>query len=328
MKLHVKTAFAKRLASIAGLLLLLLSITIFISSRKTDKPSDVADAQHIYAIAHQTRAVKVPDTLMFGGEAMPLNDFDVYERIDRELLVNTYWQSQTLLMLKEFNQCFNRIVPVLKAQGVPEDFVFLAVAESGLKNVVSPSNAAGVWQFLDPTARMYGLEINGEVDERYSLEKSTEAACRYLKAAHDQFGSWTLAAAAYNMGNGALAAAIQTQKAKSYYDLWLNVETSRYVFRIMALKEIISHPQRYGFYLQKKDLYPPLQYKTLTVSTPIDDLSAYAIQNGTTYKMLRIFNPWIMGNRLSNPMHKTYEFKIPEGTGEVQDFVAAIDTAR
>lgn len=316
-----------RLSSIPGIMLLLLLFVLLFTSGKNQK-SDVADAKTIYSIAHQTRAVKVPDTLDFCGENVPLQDFDVYERIDRELLVNTYWQSQTLLMIKEFNQTFKRIEPVLKANGVPDDFIFLAVAESGLRNVTSPSNAVGVWQFLAPTAKLYGLEINSEVDERYDIEKSTLAACKYLKEAEKQFGSWTLAAAGYNMGNGGVANVLKVQKATNYYDLFLNIETSRYVFRILALKEIIRHPQRYGFMLTKKDLYPPLQFKTISVSTAIPDLAAFAQQNGISYKLLKIFNPWLLTNSLTNAYHKTYEIKIPTGKGIEEEYTAVVDTAQ
>lgn len=258
----------------------------------------------------KTYALVLPSKLSFCNEAVPMKDQDVRERLDRELLVNTYWQSQTLLIIKEFNKIKPLIEPVLKEYGVPEDFIYLAAAESGFRNVVSPSKAVGVWQLLEETGKLYGLEINSEVDERYHFEKSTAAACKYLKQAYEKFGSWTMAAASYNMGMSGLSEISRKQKATDYYDLMLNTETSRYVFRILALKEIIRNPAKYGFIINETDLYKPYTYKTITVNTPIESLADFAFSNGINYKELKILNPWLRSTQLSNKTGKSYEIKI------------------
>jgi hypothetical protein len=257
-------------------------------------------------------AVKIPDSLHFAREPVPLYIPDVRERLDRELLVNTYWHSQTIYILKEYNQVISLIEPILKQNGVPRDFVYLAVAESGLQfNAVSPSGATGCWQFLEETGRRYGLQIDAEVDERLSYEKSTEAACRYLLEAKEKFGSWTLAAASFNMGIDGLQNAMRIQKEDSYYNLYLNRETSRYVFRILAFKEVLQDPRKYGFFLEAEDLYAPYQYKVITQSVSIPDLADFARQNQTTYRLLKLYNPWITNSSLTIKEGKSYELKIP-----------------
>lgn len=258
----------------------------------------------------KTYALVLPAKLSFCNEAVPMKDQDVRERLDRELLVNTYWQSQTLLIIKEYNKLKPLMEPVLKEYGVPEDFIFLAAAESGFRNVVSPSKAVGVWQLLEETGKIYGLEINGEVDERYHFEKSTAAACKYLKQAYEKFGSWTMAAASYNMGMSGLSETSRKQKATDYYDLMLNTETSRYVFRILALKEIIRNPAKYGFIIGETDLYKPYSYKTITINTGIESLADFAASNNINYKELKILNPWLRSSLLSNKTGKSYEIKI------------------
>lgn len=257
-------------------------------------------------------ALPLPDTLSFAGESVPLDEWDLRERYDRELLVNTYWQSNTLLYFKRANRWFPVIEPILAAQGVPDDFKYLALIESGLMNAVSPAGAAGHWQLLQHTAKELGLEVNNQVDERYHLEKATAAACKYLLEARQRFGSWTLAAAAYNMGNSGVNRQLETQKVSNYYDLYLNEETSRYLFRILAIKAIFSDPKASGFHFRQEDLYPPLKYQTLVVDTTIADLPAFALLQGTTFKQLRLLNPWIRGTELPNRSGKVYEIKLPE----------------
>jgi membrane-bound lytic murein transglycosylase D len=259
---------------------------------------------------NKTYCVSLPSNINFCGEEVPISVQDVRERLDRELLVNTYWQSSTLLLLKEYNKMKALLEPTLKKYDVPDDFIFLAAAESGFKNVVSSSNAVGVWQMLKETATIYGLEINSEVDERYHFEKSTEAACLYLKSAHDKFGSWTMAACSYNMGMSGTQTAIDKQQAKSYYDLSLTQEPSRYVFRILALKEIISNPSKYGFIISENDLYKPYNSKTITVNEPITNLAEFALSNNMNYKQLKILNPWLRSSVLTNKYKKTYEIKL------------------
>ena len=259
---------------------------------------------------HKTFAVVLPDSLSFGGEQVPLGDFEVRQRLDRELLVNTYWQSKTLLIIKEYNQVVPMLEPILKRNHVPLDFIYLAIAESGLQNVVSPSGAEGIWQFLPETAQSYGLEVSDQVDERYDIEKSTEAACKYILDAKNKFGSWTLAAASFNTGMGSLDAAIKNQNESNYYNLFLNDETSRYIFRILALKEIMQHPKKYGYYLNKGDLYDPLIFKTVSVDSSINNLAQFAKQQGTNYKLLKYFNPWLRSSSLNSEAGKIYSIKI------------------
>lgn len=258
----------------------------------------------------KTYSVVLPDNLSFCSEPVPLNDQDVRERLDRELLINTYWQSQTLLIIKEFNKIKPIVEPILKEYGIPEDFIYLAAAESGYRNLVSPSKAAGIWQFLEETGKSYGLEINNEVDERYHFEKSTIAACKYLQKSYQKFGNWTMAAASYNMGLTGLDEVSFSQKQTNYYDLHLNTETSRYVFRILALKEILRSPSKYGFMISETDLYKPHAFKSISIDTAIASLTDFAALYKMTYKELKILNPWLRSNMLTNKSTKSYQLKI------------------
>ncbi len=232
------------------------------------KPYDAPQNTNIASPSSEmmkVRALPIPKSMEFAGEKVPLNDTDVRERLDRELHVNTYWQSNMLLMIKKANRFFPEIEPLLEKYGLPDDFKYLAVAESGLDDVRSPAGAAGFWQFLSSTGKEYGLEINDYVDERYNLELSTKVAAEYLKKSKERFGSWTTAAGAYNAGNAGINKQLERQDVTGYYDLLLNSETSRYVFRILAFKEILSNPEKYGFYLDKEDLYQPIATKTLII---------------------------------------------------------------
>lgn len=262
-------------------------------------------------------AVKIPDNLTFAGEPVPLTDFEVRERLDRELLVNSYWHSQTLQNLKLANRWFPVFEEILAKNGVPEDFKYLAVAESNLRNVVSPARATGVWQIMKGTGLEYGLKINGEIDERYNPEKATEAACQYLLKAYDKFGDdWTLAAASYNMGMPGLDKKLNAQKVDSYYDLYLNSETSRYVFRILAFKLIYENHERYGFILDEEDKYAPLDYYVVDVTSSIPDLASWAKEQGTTYKMLRVLNPWLRSTRLTVSPGQTFSIALPSAEAQ------------
>jgi hypothetical protein len=258
----------------------------------------------------KTYSVVLPDNLSFCSEPVPLNDQDVRERLDRELLINTYWQSQTLLIIKEFNKIKPIVEPILKEYGIPEDFIYLAAAESGYRNLVSPSKAAGIWQFLEETGKSYGLEINNEVDERYHFEKSTIAACKYIQKSYQKFGNWTMAAASYNMGLTGLDEVSFSQKQTNYYDLHLNTETSRYLFRILALKEILRSPSKYGFMISETDLYKPHAFKSISIDTAIASLTDFAALYKMTYKELKILNPWLRSNMLTNKSTKSYQLKI------------------
>ena len=257
-------------------------------------------------------ALPLPENMDFAGEPVPLSDPDIRERMDRELLVNTYWQSNMLIMIKRANKFFPIIEPLLAKHGLPDDFKYLAVAESGLDNVRSPAGAAGFWQFLSSTGKEYGLEINDYVDERYNLELATEVAAEYLKKSKENFGSWTAACAAYNAGNAGVSRQMDRQKVDGYYDLLLNPETSRYVFRILAFKEILSNPQKYGFNYRQKDLYTAVPSKKVMVDYPVEDFADFAKQNGITYKILKIHNPWLRDTFLKNASGKEYFIEIPE----------------
>ncbi|MFV0571437.1 MAG: lytic transglycosylase domain-containing protein [Xanthomarina gelatinilytica] len=257
-------------------------------------------------------ALQIPKHLNFAGEDIPLDDPDILERMDRELLVNTYWQSNGLLMFKRAHKYFPIIEPILKKHGVPDDFKYLAVIESGLMNVVSPAGARGVWQIMPTTGKEYGLEINDNVDERYHLEKSTEVACEYLKKSKEQLGSWTLAAAAYNAGNYGVSNRLQEQDVTDYYDLLLGEETGRYLFRIVALKEILSHPDRYGFNFREKDLYTQVPTYKVEVDTAVTDFASFAKGFGINYKILKIHNPWLREPHLNNKSRKQYFIEIPK----------------
>lgn len=252
-----------------------------------------------------------PTTVDFAGENTPLNVSDVRERFERELLINANLDATTLLIIKRANRAFSVIEPILKQNGVPDDFKYLAVIESGLINAVSPSGAKGVWQFMPETAKEKGMEVNDIVDERYHLEKATQAACVYLIKAKEKFGTWTMAAASYNGGISGVSKQIDIQKVTNYYDLLLNDETSRYVFRILALKEIMQNPEKFGFLVEKQDLYFALPTKKIEVDSTISDLASFAIQQGVNYKILKIHNPWLRDKKLDNPIRKKYIIEIP-----------------
>jgi len=257
-------------------------------------------------------ALDLPAEMDFAGERVPLENPDIRERMDRELLVNTYWQSNGLLLLKRAHKYFPIIEPMLKEHGIPDDFKYLAVAESGLMNNRSPAGASGFWHFMKATGKEYGLEINSYVDERYNLELSTKVAAEYLKASKERFGSWTLAAAAYNAGNAGVSRQMKRQGEDYYYDLLLNDETSRYVFRILAFKEIMSNPQKYGFNFREKDLYNAVPTYDVKIDSAVTDFPAFAKGFGINYKVLKLHNPWLRETYLKNASGKVYTIKIPK----------------
>lgn len=274
----------------------------------------VSDKQYREAFRRNYKifAPAVPDNIDFAGETVPLNIFYVREALDREILVNTYWHNKTVLLFKRAHRWFPVIEPILKENGIPDDFKYLAVIESDLSNAVSPSGAAGFWQFLKGTAKDFKLEVNKEVDERYHVEKSTEAACRYLNASYEKFGSWALVAAAYNGGNRRISEALQDQKVDSYYDLLLSEETSRYVFRILALKTIMESPTAFGFFLREKDFYPTIPVKNIKVTESISNMADFAAGHNINYRVLKIFNPWLRSTSLKIKKGKSYIISIPD----------------
>ncbi|PHQ56223.1 MAG: murein transglycosylase [Lutibacter sp.] len=299
---------------ILGLIAIIMISSLLIFATKTNDSkiqNNPNENDNNTSETYQIRALKIPPELRFAGEHVPIEKEDIKERIDRELLVNTYWQSNGLLLFKRTSKYFPIIEPILEKNGIPNDFKYLAVIESGLQNVTSPAGAKGFWQLMKPTAKENGLEVNNNVDERYHLEKATQAACNYLKIAKERFGSWTMAAAAYNAGNAGIARKIKTQKVDNYYDLLLADETQRYVPRMVALKEILTNPLKYGFIFETNDLYKLAPTKLIEVDTIISDIAQFSKNLGINYKVLKLHNPWLRENKLNNNSRKLYRLKIP-----------------
>ncbi|MCQ2278903.1 MAG: lytic transglycosylase domain-containing protein [Bacteroidales bacterium] len=292
----------------------------------TDKSNDDEIYRKALQANYRVYSPVIPDTVDFCGEKVPLNTFYVKESLDREILSNTYFQSNMMLCLKRANRYFPIIEPILKKNGVPDDFKYLAVIESNLTNATSPAKAQGIWQFMKATATSYGMEVNDDIDMRNNIEVATEAACKYLKSAYNRFGSWTSAAASYNCGEGGLNSRLTSQGVRSYYDVRINAETSRYVYRIIAVKLIMSHPQQFGYYVRKCDLYPQIPTRTVELSGQNVNLVSFAKQNGTTYKMLRELNPWLVNDKVTNKMGKTYQVKIPKDNKPVRERSTAMVT--
>lgn len=289
--------------------IIILSVILSIQSF-TDQKNKNHDETERTPPLYQSFAI--PETLDFAGENVPLENYDVRESLDRELLVNGYFHSRTIYMLKKSKRYFAVIEPVLRKYGIPDDFKYLAMAESDLENVVSPARAAGVWQLLQGTAKEYGMEVNSYVDERYDLEKSTEAACKYIRDSYEKYGSWTLAAASYNVGRNNLESQMDKQQTQNYYDLLLNDETARYIFRVLSHKLVTQYPEKYGFRIADEDYYPVIKTYQVTVDNSIDNLADFANQHSINYKILKQLNPWLRQNTLPNNSRKTYSISIPE----------------
>lgn len=294
-----------------GIVLALIVITGLSIKAVQDPPTD-ENLKTKLVNDYNVYALPIPDHAAFAGEAVPLHNPDIKERLDRELLVNTYWQSNALLLFKRANKYFPVIEPILAEEGIPDDFKYLAVIESGLTQAVSPARATGFWQILKGTGREYGLEVNDNVDERYHIEKSTRVACEYLKKAKARFGTWTEAAAAYNAGPAGIGKRLDSQNVNSYYDLLLGAETGRYIFRILALKEIMTHPKEYGFNFRDQDLYSHIPTYKVGVDTAVTDFVKFAERFGINYKVLKIHNPWLREPHLNNKSRKQYYIDIPK----------------
>ena len=265
-----------------------------------------------YMSKYNVYALKTPLDMRFAGELVPLERWDVKESFDRELLVNTYWQSQTLLFFKRANRYFPIIEPILKEQGVPDDFKYLALIESGLvPTVKSYAGAVGIWQFMSGTAKDYKLEVGSEVDERYNIEKSTVAACKYLKQSYKKYKSWALVAASYNAGRRFIDKQLKLQDAGTYFDLLLGEETGRYVYRILAIKRIMENSEDFGFRFRKGDLYPNIPTRKVKVNAKVENFALFAKKNGVNYKILKQFNPWLRKAYLTNKYKKEYEITLP-----------------
>ena len=296
----------------------LLLVYVLFDQSAGSKNSDQEPEQSLDPIAVQESgqpfvavSYDLPEKISLAGEEAPLQVPDVMERLDRELQVNIYLQSSTLFLLKRANRWLPRITEILKANNIPEDFKYLPLIESGLVNGVSPRQAVGYWQIREASGKELGLEITKEVDERYDPIKSTEAACKYLKKAHDKFGNWTIVAASYNRGVAGINSDLKEQKVTNYYDAHLNEETSRYVFRLLAIKEIFEHPDKYGFKLKQDHLYHPEPIKQVEVTETIKDLVAFAQAQGSNYKLLKRHNPWLRQNKLTVKKGKKYLIELP-----------------
>ncbi|VAW18648.1 Membrane-bound lytic murein transglycosylase D [hydrothermal vent metagenome] len=303
----------KNILMLVGVVFVISTLVFAIQDQVDDDTvtvtADVKDKN--VAEGYSISAITIPENLNFAGEMVPVNDPEVMERVDREFLVNTYWQSNALLLMKRAHRYFPVIEPILAKNGIPDDFKYLAVAESGLDNVVSRAGATGFWQIMKPTGKQYGLEINKNVDERYHLEKSTEVACKYLNKYKKKYGNWTLAAAAYNAGTGSIDKYLGIQQVDDYYDLLLGQETGRYVFRIMAIKEILSHPEKYGFEIEKEDLYSAVPTFKVEVDKPVLSFANFAQEYEINYKILKRHNPWLREAHLNNQSNKKYTIEIP-----------------
>jgi len=290
--------------------LLICAVTFMLLSN-SDRETIEADKPYVLSM---TKSVTVPPSVQFAGEDIDLGRYDMHERFDREINGFTYLHSTTLLLIKKANRFFPIIEPILKENGIPDDFKYLAVIESSLNHrAVSPAGAAGLWQFMPKTAPSYGLEVSSEVDERYSVEKSTVAACKYFKQAYAKYGSWASVALSYNAGQGRISGELDKQQADDGLDLWLVDETTRYYFRMLAVKQIFENPSKYGFVLTDKDLYKPIEFKSINVTQSIADLASFAKDNGVTYAQLKDFNTWLRDRKLtiSAKSQNTYTILIP-----------------
>jgi len=263
-------------------------------------------------VLSMTASVEIPQSMTFAGEKIDFDRYDYHERMDRELNSFTYFHSTTLLLIKRANRIFPIIEPILKKEGIPDDIKYIAVIESSLDHrAMSPAKAVGLWQFMATTAPQYGLEISNEVDERYHIEKSTVAACRYLKDAYRRYGSWSAASLSYNGGQGRITTETSKQKTSNALDLWLVEETTRYYYRMLAIKEIFENPRKYGFVIQSQHLYKPIEFNEKVVSSSLTDLVTFAQQNNITYAQLKDFNSWLRSDKLTVRPGKSYTILIP-----------------
>lgn len=290
-----------------------LTFALFASYTDSDEqPLGLADFSDTHKLPQLIKPVNLNKAFEFAGEAVPMENFDARERLDRELTENSYRHGKNILNLKKANRYFPMIETILAENGVPDDFKYVAVAESDLSNAVSPAGARGFWQFMKPTARDYGMEVTATVDERYHIEMSTRAACKHILRLKKIMGSWTLAAAAYNVGQTRLKREMTAQRANSFYDLNLNQETSRYLFRLLAFKAIMQSPQDFGFDLGTEGYHPLNNFAVVEVTTTIPNLGDFAQKYGTSYRMIKLYNPWLTSTSLANKSGKQYFIKIPQ----------------
>lgn len=303
---NTKVLFIIAVSSLILMIIIALGLSIYAIKVANKRPVSLEQ------IVIQSHDIEFCDDIYFAGERVPLEMFNIRERYERELLSNTYFHSNTMVLLKRSKRWFPVIEPILERYGVPNDFKYLCVIESYLSNVVSPAGAAGFWQFMKATAEEYGLKINKDIDMRYNVELETEAACKYFLKAYERFGSWTLVAAAYNAGSARIAKFMKEQGATSYYDLLMAEETERYVFRILAIKSIFENPEKYGIYVSDKLSYAPYKYDIIIVNESVENWTEFAKEHGITYKLLKVFNPWLRSNSLKVHKGEVYEIKIPK----------------
>lgn len=263
--------------------------------------------------AQVVSSIAIPQKVEFADQTISLDRYDMRERYDREQLIIAYGHSTSILHLKRANKYFPIIEPILKQNGIPTDFKYLAVIESSLDpRAISAMQAAGIWQFMSKTAQQFGLEVNEEVDERYHIEKSTIAACKYLKSAYNKYKNWATVAASYNGGMGRISEELEKQQLETSFDLLLTSETSRYVFRILAMKQFMENPQRFGFQLQREDFYPTIKTKNVVIKDSVGNWTTWAAKYGLTYYQLKDFNIWLRDRKLTNLTAKEYVIQVPD----------------
>jgi hypothetical protein len=302
----------KKVIILSSLLLsAILIILLFVFSSEKEIISDT-NYKEAFRKNYKIFTPPIPASVDFAGENAPLNIFYIREKFDEELLRNTYFHSSTIGLIKRSNRWFPLIEQILSENNIPDDFKYLSLVESGFENVVSSKGAKGFWQFMEKTAREYELEVNDAIDERYNVEKSTLAACKYLLDSYEEFKSWTLVAAAYNAGKRRIRESMERQNADNYYDLYLNEETTQYIFRILAIKTVIESPTKYGFYLREADLYQPIPINEVKVTKTIEDLYKFASEQKINYRTLKMFNPWLRTDKLPDKSGRTYFIKIPK----------------
>jgi len=297
------------LISVFAMIALIIIVTTIFLNNNTTTASEFLDKD--FPQGYKITSPEIPNYLEFAGEKIPTENFEVFERMDREFISNTYYHSATILALKRATRWFPVIEPILKKNNIPDDFKYLCVAESNMENVVSPAGATGFWQFMKEAGEKYDLEINSLVDERYDVWKSTEAACKYLKDSYEMFGSWSLAAASYNMGQDGVTLQMERQKAKDYFNLVINSETSRFVARIVALKYILQNPAAYGYDIRDDEKYNPIEYYEIKLDSSVSDFPDYAKSLGINYFILKMYNPWLRDNYLTNNSKQVYMIKLP-----------------
>jgi len=304
------------LLGVLGAVSLIVVAVTFLLNNELITASESSDED--FPQGYKITSPEIPTYLEFAGEKIPTENFEVFERMDREFISNTYFHSATILALKRAARWFPVIEPILKKNNIPDDFKYLCVAESNMENVISYAGATGFWQFMEPAGKKYGLEINSLIDERYDVWKSTEAACNYLKDSYEIFGSWTLSAASYNMGQDGVTLQMERQKSNDYFNLVLNSETSRFVARIVAIKYILQNPEVYGYEIKDDEKYKPLEYYEVKLDNSVSDFADYADSLGINYFILKMYNPWLRDNYLSNKSKQVYMIKLPkEGSIEI-----------